>query len=154
MNVKRLDGPLLNLWVAKSAGLQLAADGQGQDLLHDPDNGLWHPRTYDPAHDWSQGGPIIAGDWYAIEDMLLDWFGAAWPQVPALTSQPLKWFLRAYVATQYGNEVEDVEIVHAWPTAPRDEAPISLLPMAAAGSGVPGWLRLFDWAGPARQPRS
>jgi hypothetical protein len=135
MNVKRLDGPLLNFWVARSAGLQLAEDGQGQDVLHDPHCGLWHPDTYDPAHNWSQGGPLIAGNWYAIEDMLIDWFGAAWPLVPALIAQPLTWFLRAFVATQYGNEVEDVEVVDSRRPAPRedpsrDDPPSTILPLS------------------------
>jgi hypothetical protein len=61
--------------------------------------------TYSPANDWSQGGPIVTNEWYAIEDMLLEWFGAEWPHIHAIVENPLKWFMRAYVATQYGNEV-------------------------------------------------
>ena len=37
----------------------------------------------------------------------MEWFGAQWPHIPAISDNPLKWFMRAYVATQYGDEVED-----------------------------------------------
>lgn len=108
MNVKRLDGRLLNFWVAKSAGLHLSTNGANPTKGHDPDSGFWHPHTYNPANDWALAGPIIAAEWFAIEDMLLEWFGAHWPHIPAITDNPLKWFLRAYVATQFGDEVEEV----------------------------------------------
>lgn len=110
MNVKRLDDRLLNFWVAKSAGLQLATGAQAPHGRHDPESGTWHPATFDPASDWSHAGPLVADEWFAIEDMLLEWFGPEWPRLPAIASSPLKWFLRAYVATQFGNEVEDTPL--------------------------------------------
>ena len=113
MNVKKLDGALLNAWVAKAAGLALAPVDPRPGDDHDPDSGFWHPVTYSPANDWSQGGPIVTNEWYAIEDMLLEWFGAEWPHIHAIVENPLKWFMRAYVATQYGNEVEERSSVHA-----------------------------------------
>jgi hypothetical protein len=108
MNVKRLDGRLLNYWVAKSAGLSLAAADKSPVTRHDPDSGFWHPHTYNPANDWSHAGSIIANDWFAIEDTLIEWFGHQWPHIPGIADNPLKWFMRAYVSTQYGDEVEDI----------------------------------------------
>jgi hypothetical protein len=105
MNVKRLDGRQLNYWVARSAGLKLSAEQAC--IPHDPDSGHWHPHSYNPANDWAQAGAILSAEWFGIEDTLVDWFGTQWPHLPALCDGPLKWFMRAYVATQFGNEVED-----------------------------------------------
>ena len=52
MNVKRLAGALLNFWIAKAAGLQLAPTEPKPGNSHDPDSGFWHPVTYCPANDW------------------------------------------------------------------------------------------------------
>jgi hypothetical protein len=111
MNVRRLDGALLSLWVAKSAGLQLSPVEPKANEQHDPDSGYWHPVTYSPATDWSQAGPIVSSEWYGIEDTLIEWFGSEWTQMKDITDNPLKWFMRAYVATQYGNEVEEITVV-------------------------------------------
>jgi hypothetical protein len=108
MNVKRLDGRLLNFWVAKSAGLHLSVQDADPTKGHDPDSGFWHPHTYNPANDWSHAGPIVSVEWFAIEDMLVEWFGPHWSHIPVITDNPLKWFMRAYVGTQFGDEVEEV----------------------------------------------
>ena len=109
MNVKRLDGRLLNYWVAKSADLQLSAEAADPKKRHDPDSGFWHPHSFNPANDWSHAGPIVAADWFEIDDMLVEWFSPQWPHIPAISENPLKWFMRAYVATKFGDEVEEVE---------------------------------------------
>ena len=111
MNVKRLDGAQLNFWIAKAAGLRLAPVDPAPGQVHDVDSGFWHPNTYCPANDWSQAGAILSSEWFAIEDMLNEWFGAEWPHIHAIVENPLQWFMRAYVATQYGQEVEEM----AWP---------------------------------------
>jgi hypothetical protein len=108
MNVKRIEGAELNFWVAKSAKLQLSPHHSAQSQSHDPDSGYWHPRTFSPCNDWSQAGPLIAEDWYAIEDILMGWFGPDWMRAPAITQAPLLWFMRAYVATQFGDTLEDI----------------------------------------------
>ena len=113
MNVVRLDGTLLNYWIAKSAGLKLSPLDPQANESHDPDSGFWHPVTYCPANDWSQAGPIIANEWFAIEDKLVEWFGPQWTHINGIRENPLKWFLRAYVATQYGNEVEEIARDHS-----------------------------------------
>ena len=107
MHIKRLDDALLNYWIARSAGLQRATTDPAPGSRHDPDSGLWHPLTYCPASDWSQAGPILSNEWFSIEDQLIAWFGPEWPHLNAIKESPLKWFMRAYVATQFGDEVED-----------------------------------------------
>ena len=107
MNVKRIEGRLLNFWVAKSAGLRLSDENPAPGKRHDPDSGLWHPHTYNPANDWSHGGAIVAEEWFFIENMLTEWFGPDWAHVPEIADHPLSWFMRAYVAIHFGNEVED-----------------------------------------------
>jgi hypothetical protein len=146
MNVKRLDGRQLNYWVARSAGLKLSDQFQQPGTRHDPDSGVWHPHTYNPANDWAQAGAILADEWFRIEDALVEWFGDQWPHIPAISENPLKWFMRAYVATQYGDEVEDATPF----TSPHDDA---AHPAIAEGraidanrkSRVPGWFRPISW---------
>lgn len=113
MNVRRLQGAQLNFWVAKASGLQLASLEPKAGDSHDPDSGFWHPVNYSPCSDWSQGGPIIANEWFAIEDMLIEWYGHEWTHIGAIVANPLQWFMRAYVATQFGEQVEDVEAPQA-----------------------------------------
>jgi hypothetical protein len=146
MNVKRLDGRQLNYWVAKSAGLKLSADPQNPGTPHDPESGVWHPHTYNPANDWSQAGLILSNEWFSIEDALIEWFGPQWPHIPAIADSPLKWFMRAYVATQYGDEVEDLsssasgEVFGFQPPA----APVPLMQMATKTQGL-SWFQQFSW---------
>lgn len=144
MNVKRLDGPQLNHWVAKSAGLTLSADHQKPGTRHDPESGVWHPHTYNPANDWSQAGAIVAGEWFAIEDVLLQWFGPQWPHIPAIAENPLKWFMRAYVATQFDDEVEDSSPFAQIPTLP-EPTELPLQTHVKNKYGLGHWLRLISW---------
>lgn len=144
MNVKRLDGRLLNYWVAKSAGLTLGASDQDPARPHATDSGVWHPHRYNPANDWSHAGAIITEEWFAIEDTLVEWFGQQWPHVPAIAHNPLKWFMRAYVATQFGDEVEEVTAPMPLHFECPDVAP-SPPPQAQAESWLPTWLRKFCW---------
>lgn len=108
MRVTSLDGALLDFWVAKSENLKLLAEAPDDGRRHINGSGYWHPDTYHPSSDWSQGGAIIANDWYSIEDALIEWFGPHWSFVQAITESPLKWLMRAYVKTKFGDELEDV----------------------------------------------
>ena len=132
MNVKRLDGRLLNYWVARAAGLIPGASD------------TWAPHRYNPANDWSHAGSIVAEEWFAIEDTLIEWFGQQWPHVPVVVQQPLKWFMRAYVATQFGNEVEEVTSPMPLEFECQAIAPPSSSPPRAE-SWMPTWLRKFCW---------
>ncbi len=146
MNVKRLDGRQLNYWVAQSAGLRLATNHQMPGTPHDPESGVWHPHTYNPANDWSQAGAILSAEWFTIEDALVEWFGAQWPHIPAISDNPLKWFMRAYVATQYGDEVEDstpFEFVSEPVVAAAPMPPVTR--RVSAKWSVPAWFRELIW---------
>lgn len=111
MRVTSLDGALLDFWVAKSENLKLLSVLSGEEQSHVNGSGYWHPSTYHPSSDWSQGGEIISNEWYSIEDALIEWFGPGWPYIKAITESPLKWLMRAYVKTKFGDEVEEIEFV-------------------------------------------
>ncbi len=68
MRVTSLDGALLDFWVAKSENLQLLPAIPENEQTRLNESGYWHPSTYHPSSDWSQGGPIISNEWYSIED--------------------------------------------------------------------------------------
>ena len=108
MNVKRLEGARLDYWVAKSAGLKLMTEAPDAGSPHDPESGSWHPDTFHPATNWSHAGPIVANEWFVIEDILNEWFGPQWPDANMIINFPVAWFMRAYVASQFGDEVEDI----------------------------------------------
>lgn len=107
MRVTRLEAPLLNFWVAKSLELKPLPDGRGQGSVSvlNPDSGL--PEPYQPSIDWSQAGPILADNWYEIETLLIEWFGAYWPHLQEFRDNSLIWFMRALVALRFGEEVEE-----------------------------------------------
>jgi len=109
MQVKQLEGRLLNYWVAKSAGLTMRKDDEQLAKWHDPSGHSWHPESYNPSVDWTHAGSVISEEWFAIERQLAEWFGWQWSYIPAIADRPLIWFLRAYVATQFGEELEDLE---------------------------------------------
>ena len=109
MNVMKLDGALLDFWVAKSENLELLAERPDDGERHPHGSGFWHPSFFHPSTDWSQAGPIMANEWYYIEDALIEWFGTGWPFIKAISDAPLKWMMRAYVKSKFGNEVEELE---------------------------------------------
>lgn len=107
MKAARLEGADLDRWVAKSAGLKLLRESPPDGEVHNAGTGTWHPKTYHPSTDWSQGGRIVADDWYDIEDFLFAWFGPGWTDEVAFRQEPLAWFMRAYVAARFGEEIEE-----------------------------------------------
>ncbi len=109
MKISRLDGPQLDFWVAKSSGLALMKDAPAEGSPHDPRSGQWHPANYRPSVNWAQGGPIVSNEWFQLEDVLSEWFGPSWSFVETVRRDPLKWFMRAYVASVFGDEVEEAE---------------------------------------------
>ena len=137
MIVKKLEGTLLNFWVAKSRGLTRLSEPPLAGAKHDPDSGSWHPATYRPASNWSQAGPIVSDEWYAIEDILIEWFGPEWTSVNTVVHIPTLWFMRAYVASQFGDEVEDLiageEPLQDQPPSLRNAA-LCILPAGVSGN--------------------
>jgi hypothetical protein len=107
MHARRLDGAQLNFWVAKSSGLQLQQGMPQPGDQHNPAGKLWHPLTFHPGTDWTHASPYLLDEWFNLEDTLAEWFGPGWSQVPAFKSDPLKWFMRAYVSVCFGEMLED-----------------------------------------------
>lgn len=141
MNVKALDGRVLNFWVARSAG-----ENPELGVLHNtnPDGeSIWGPDQFNPANNWSHAGAIICEEWYAIEDQLLNWFGPDWPRIRAIRDEPLKWFLRAFVAIHYGDEVEERSV--KWDSSNQGAIPPEPAPPAlhapSESKSIGGWLK-------------
>jgi len=107
MHATRLDGAQLDFWVAKAAGLQRLQDTPSPGDRHDTEGQEWHPSTFHPSADWSHAARFLMDDWYNLEDCIANWFGPEWSRVPAFKADPLKWFMRAFVATHYGEALED-----------------------------------------------
>jgi hypothetical protein len=109
MRVIGLEGELLDFWVAKSENLKLLPGSPLEGTAHENESGYWHPDSYHPSSNWSQGGVIVSKDWFAIEDALIEWFGPNWPFIKAISDRPLPWLMRAFVKTHFGDEVEDCD---------------------------------------------
>jgi len=114
MRVIRLVAPLLNFWVAKSAGLNPIADGRGEGTFSVMSVVSGKLEPYQPTFDWSQAGPILAAQWDELETLMIDWFGPRWSYMQDFLDSPLTWLMRGYVTIQFGDEVEE------W--SPDDEA--------------------------------
>lgn len=110
MNAIRLEGALLNFWVAKAAGLQLSPVDPPAGAKYEPGSNEWHPSTFHPSTDWTHAARFLMSEWYGLEDWLENWFGPEWSQVPVFKNDPLPWFMRAYVATQFGETLENVDL--------------------------------------------
>ena len=104
MRVATLRSPVLNFWAAKAAGLKTTDGRNGAASIHDPETGA--AIAFQPSLDWSQAFPILADEWFDIETVLIDWFGPNWPHVEEIREEPLTWFVRAFVALKFGDEVE------------------------------------------------
>lgn len=108
MRVAGLTAPTLNFWVAKARGLQAVLDHRAEGSVSVPNEETGQLAPYQPSIDWSQAGPIIADEWFDIETTLIDWFGPNWPYMQSFNAAPLAWFMRAFVALKFGDEVENL----------------------------------------------
>ncbi len=114
MRVITLTSPMLNFWAAKARGLNTVFDHRAEHSVSivDPESSV--PKPFQPCLDWSQAGPILADEWYDIETTMIDWLGPYWSYMKEFQDDPLTWFMRAYVASKFGEEVERM------PTAEQD----------------------------------
>jgi hypothetical protein len=108
MKVAELEAPMLDFWVAKAEGLKPLPESPGTRTAVD-EPGCYHPRSYHPSTDWSQGGPLVARQWFELENQMLEWLGPRWPFLHAFCAAPLTWFMRGHVACVFGDEVEDMD---------------------------------------------
>jgi hypothetical protein len=103
MRVAALTAPMLNFWAAKAVESKIDFKA-GQVFIHDPE--LDEDIPFHPSLDWSQAFPLLANDWFDVETVLIDWFGPHWPFVKEIREDALAWFIRALVASKFGEEVE------------------------------------------------
>ena len=126
MDVAALEGPLLDYWVARAAGLPQPRVDDGFCWVEEPacdgDPAGALEAAFAPSTDWSQGGPIIQSERIALSPRPVaphEWRatvpGDAQPATPdsplnargATGSTPLVAAMRAYVAAHFGATVED-----------------------------------------------
>jgi len=108
MKVIELEAPLLDFWVAKAEGLT-ERPAAGATAAAAGGASYYTARSYHPSSDWSQGGPLVARQWFELEGQMLEWMGPRWPHLQSFSLAPLKWFMRCHVACVFGDEVEDID---------------------------------------------
>lgn len=129
MKTSELTGALLDCWVARARGIDpkniriaplifgSGAEPMCQVLTgFDDDPGAFAFRPFQPSTSWAQGGPIIER-----EKMTVEPFGDGWGA--GIGDVYTKWYLegptllvaamRAYVASEFGDEVPDDPTVKA-----------------------------------------
>lgn len=129
MKVTELSGAMLDYWVARANGWRRANFGAKQNVL-DEAGEWWSKRDdvvltvevaeYTPSFDWSQGGPIIDRERINVcePDHSFGAHGAETRDWCAFFSRangcmqhgptPLIAAMRAYVASKFGDTVEDI----------------------------------------------
>jgi hypothetical protein len=113
MKVSELSGALLDYWVAKAEGFLLSCDwNQGEYILIGTGEG--DLERFSPSTDWTVGGPIIERERIGIMPVGVEW--KAWAPLDmdatAVADELLIAAMRAFVASKFGNEVQD-EAAHA-----------------------------------------
>ena len=119
MKTAELEGAALDYWVAKTEGRCLHEQTRtkcgnwgtdficiacGKDAYNEITTRDWKPST-----DWAQGGPIIERERIELEPTVFDWSA----RVDGITGwwfakTPLIAAMRAFVASKFGDEVEDI----------------------------------------------
>lgn len=110
MKVSELEGSDLDYWVAKAEGLALPSNAKPDDLLFSSlHGGIYHPST-----NWLQGGPLIERERIKLLPAF-DWSGnengwnafVRWQEDGRNGPTPLIAAMRAFVASKFGEEVDD-----------------------------------------------
>lgn len=112
MKVAELEGVLLDYWVARAEGRPDIAldDDVGPVVRRDSLNesaGDW----FEPSSNWAQGGPIIDRERMSLECDGVNFAGEWRACMPDASrgygETPLVAAMRAYVASKFGDTVED-----------------------------------------------
>lgn len=121
MKVSELEGVLLDYWVAKAEGLEMKPDnatiyrpkeyrGAGVCLY----SGAIVGTDYSPSTDWAVGGPIIEKNDWLLPGIspphvvhLGEYIAHTSARFQHFGNTPLVAAMRAYVANEYGREVDD-----------------------------------------------
>jgi hypothetical protein len=110
LKVSELTGDELDRWVAKAEGHRVQLSPWDEwEVLDAKTSNLVERTGY--SYDWAQGGPIIERE--RIGFVFNGEFWTAWPTPSDPTNQmrgptPLVAAMRAYVASKFGEEVEEI----------------------------------------------
>lgn len=133
VSVTELEDHVLAAWVGLLQGIYveiIAVHGQPKDkrafcFRGHIVNGHWC--EYHPFNSWLDAAHVFEDNVGAIVEKLRDWFGLNWPAVISerihleegdSERQHLRWFMRAYVASQCGDEVDDKGHIQTRPPLP------------------------------------
>lgn len=111
MKVSRLEGALLNYWVAKAEGLNAAIYGYACDPTRSVGD-QWNggPYIYGYATDWAQGGPIIEREEIEIVPRANgEQWAAGIGRFVTGGDTVLIAAMRCFVASKFGEDVPDAE---------------------------------------------
>lgn len=112
MKTSELTGALLDYWVARAEGWTFKSSGIGDKLIYAtgerPTEWLWLD-MFRPSSSWSQGGPIIEREKISL-DPVAEQAAIRIPNTAkwrVAYGPPLVAAMRVYVASKFGDEVED-----------------------------------------------
>ncbi len=105
MKTAELEGAALDYYVAKAEGLDIEAVRNGSVIIGRTPNRY----AYSPSSKWDSAGPIIERERIELEPTVFDWSA----RVDGITGwwfakTPLIAAMRAFVASKFGDEVEDI----------------------------------------------
>lgn len=116
-NVAELEGAELALWVARADGLKINPD------VCQPNDGVFvgegcgDLEFFAPHESWEQGGPIIERERIGIQPTTINryhtakWQAQVWQRYALLAGPtPLIAAMRAFVASKFGEEVDEVAL--------------------------------------------
>lgn len=116
MLVADLDGVLLDYWVARSLGYSSVQDLERRSDLCVVKCDGWQTKDWAPSRDWDQGGALIEREgisvmrWETPNDAGMSWTARNLrSDVHADGSTPLIAAMRVYVASKFGDEVDDAQ---------------------------------------------
>lgn len=112
MKTSELTGALLDYWVARAEGWEVAEGRRGK-IWRDAEGAAKCMRdSWTPSNSWAQGGPIIEREDIVVErvktagDATLYFKARKYPQLETGDSYLIA-AMRAYVASKFGDEVSD-----------------------------------------------
>jgi len=104
-----LTGHPLSWAVAQAAAVEVLiwGNGGGDHAVVHPFTSRQYPTFYAPGVNWSHGGPIVECEWRPITTWLFGQLGPNWrDNIDSTSDDVLRWFMRAFVGSKLGNEVE------------------------------------------------
>jgi hypothetical protein len=108
IKVAELEGAKLDMWMAKAENVRFSKFPERAKRLILPSG-----EKYSPSSDWSQGGPIIEREKIMLEPVET-WCAHLYTGDPAINyavshegKTPLEAAMRCYVASKFGEEVEE-----------------------------------------------